>query len=44
MSFVNFARVMLAALEQGKDATTGQTFLPQPQGLSLGNFHNLMKY
>jgi formate C-acetyltransferase len=40
MSFVNFARVMLAALEQGTDATTGKTFLPQPQGLSLGNFHN----
>lgn len=40
MSFVNFARVMLAALEQGKDATTGETFLPQPQGLSLGNFHD----
>lgn len=38
MSFINFARVMLAALEQGKDATSGQVFLPQEQGLSQGNF------
>ena len=38
MSFLNFTRVMLAALEQGKDATTGKVFLPQDKGLSLGNF------
>nr|WP_265331556.1 formate C-acetyltransferase/glycerol dehydratase family glycyl radical enzyme [Yersinia enterocolitica] len=38
MSFINFARVMLAALEQGRDATSGQVFLPQEQGLSKGNF------
>lgn len=40
MSFLNFTRVMLAALEQGKDATTGKVFLPQEKGLSLGNFNN----
>ncbi len=38
MSFINFARVMLAALEQGRDATSGQVFLSQEQGLSQGNF------
>lgn len=38
MSFINFARVMLAALEQGRDATSGQVFMPQEQGLSKGNF------
>ncbi len=38
MSFINFARVMLAALEGGQDATSGQTFLPQEQALSQGNF------
>ena len=38
MSFINFARVMLAALESGKDATSGHVFLPQPQALSQGNF------
>jgi formate C-acetyltransferase len=40
MSFLNFTRVMLAALEQGKDSTTGKVFLPQEKGLSLGNFNN----
>lgn len=39
MSFLNFTRVMLATLEQGKDATTGQVFLPHQKGLSLGNFN-----
>ena len=29
MSFINFARVMLAALEGGRDATSGKVFLPQ---------------
>ena len=38
MSFINFPRILLAALEQGRDATTGKVFLPQSQGLSLGNF------
>ena len=40
MSFLNFTRVMLAALEQGRDATTGHIFLAQDKGLSLGNFNN----
>lgn len=38
MSFINVARVMLAALEGGRDATTGNVFLPQAQALSAGNF------
>ncbi|MBJ3813600.1 formate C-acetyltransferase/glycerol dehydratase family glycyl radical enzyme [Shimwellia pseudoproteus] len=38
MSFINFARVMLAALEGGRDATSGTVFLPQPGALSAGNF------
>lgn len=38
MSFINFARVMLAALEGGRDATSGKVFLPQAQALSQGNF------
>ncbi|MDR7344189.1 formate C-acetyltransferase [Pantoea alhagi] len=38
MSFINFARVMLAALEGGRDATSGKVFLPQEQALSQGNF------
>ncbi|AOV98029.1 glycyl radical enzyme [Edwardsiella hoshinae] len=38
MSFINFARVLLAALDNGKDATSGQVFLAQPQALSQGNF------
>ncbi|WP_205438812.1 formate C-acetyltransferase/glycerol dehydratase family glycyl radical enzyme [Edwardsiella tarda] len=40
MSFINFARVMLAALESGKDATSGHVFLAQPQALSQGNFND----
>lgn len=40
MSFINVARVMLAALEQGKDAKSGGCFLPQQLGLSQGNFNN----
>ncbi|ALB62916.1 Pyruvate formate-lyase [Cronobacter condimenti 1330] len=39
MSFINFARVMLAALEGGRDATTGKIFLAQDKALSAGNFH-----
>ncbi|ELY4094436.1 formate C-acetyltransferase/glycerol dehydratase family glycyl radical enzyme [Cronobacter sakazakii] len=38
MSFINFARVMLAALEGGRDATTSKVFLPQEKALSAGNF------
>ncbi|ELY2640052.1 formate C-acetyltransferase/glycerol dehydratase family glycyl radical enzyme [Cronobacter sakazakii] len=38
MSFINFARVMLAALEGGRDATSGKVFLPQEKALSAGNF------
>jgi formate C-acetyltransferase len=38
MSFINFARVMLAALEHGRDATSGKVFLPQEHALSTGNF------
>ncbi|CAI1496192.1 4-hydroxyphenylacetate decarboxylase large subunit [Serratia quinivorans] len=38
MSFINFARVLLAALEQGRDATSGKVFLPQELALSRGNF------
>ncbi|QTF09030.1 formate C-acetyltransferase/glycerol dehydratase family glycyl radical enzyme [Brenneria izadpanahii] len=40
MSFINFARVMLAALDGGCDATSGNVFLPQLQSLSQGNFEN----
>lgn len=38
MSFINFARVMLAALEGGRDTTSGKVFLPQEKALSKGNF------
>ncbi|ELY2644156.1 formate C-acetyltransferase/glycerol dehydratase family glycyl radical enzyme [Cronobacter sakazakii] len=38
MSFINFVRVMLAALEGGRDATTGKVFLSQKKALSAGNF------
>lgn len=40
MSFINFARVMLAALEGGRDATSKNVFLPQEKALSKGNFDN----
>lgn len=40
MSFINFARVMLAALEGGRDATSGKVFLPQEKALSQGNFNS----
>ncbi|EKK4014040.1 formate C-acetyltransferase/glycerol dehydratase family glycyl radical enzyme [Cronobacter sakazakii] len=40
MSFINFARVMLAALEGGRDATSGKVFLPQEKALSAGNFNH----
>ncbi|MDM9614970.1 formate C-acetyltransferase/glycerol dehydratase family glycyl radical enzyme [Kosakonia cowanii] len=40
MSFINFARVMLAALEGGRDATSGEVFLAQKEALSAGNFRH----
>ena len=38
MSFINFARILLAALDGGRDATTGQVFLPQSETLRDGSF------
>ncbi|MBD1390457.1 formate C-acetyltransferase/glycerol dehydratase family glycyl radical enzyme [Neiella sp. HB171785] len=38
MSFINFARVLLAALNEGVDATTGKAFLPHDKSLAKGNF------
>ncbi|USD63423.1 formate C-acetyltransferase/glycerol dehydratase family glycyl radical enzyme [Vibrio sp. SCSIO 43140] len=38
MSFINFARILLAALNEGKDATTGECFLPHDKSLAKGNF------
>lgn len=38
MSFINFARILLAALDGGRDATTGKVFLPQPHALRDGSF------
>ncbi|MGK4678400.1 pyruvate formate lyase family protein, partial [Salmonella enterica] len=35
-----FARVMLAALEGGRDASSGKVFLPLEKALSAGNFNN----
>ncbi|MGP3591104.1 formate C-acetyltransferase/glycerol dehydratase family glycyl radical enzyme [Vagococcus sp. WN89Y] len=40
MSFINVARVLLAALDGGRDATSGEVFLAQPQALSKGNFRH----
>ncbi|MBM0901992.1 hypothetical protein, partial [Escherichia coli] len=40
MSFINFARVMLAALEGRHYATIGKVLLPQEKSLSAGNFKN----
>ncbi|WP_418642838.1 formate C-acetyltransferase/glycerol dehydratase family glycyl radical enzyme [Vibrio chaetopteri] len=41
MSFINFARILLAALNEGKDATTGECFLPHDKSLAKGNFANM---
>lgn len=38
MSFINFARILLAALDGGRDATTGKVFLPQPHALRDSSF------
>ncbi|WP_375748539.1 formate C-acetyltransferase/glycerol dehydratase family glycyl radical enzyme [Vibrio sp. HN007] len=40
MSFINFARVLLAALNKGEDATSGKTFLPHEKSLAEGSFAN----
>ncbi|GAA5217115.1 formate C-acetyltransferase/glycerol dehydratase family glycyl radical enzyme [Corallincola platygyrae] len=40
MSFINFARILLAALNQGIDATTGKAFLPHDKSLAKGNFES----
>ncbi|SIR03827.1 formate C-acetyltransferase [Aeromonas sp. RU39B] len=38
MSFINFARILLASLNGGRDATSGKVFLPETRRLSEGNF------
>jgi len=38
MSFMNFARIMLLALEGGKDLNTGEVFVPHAKALSKDNF------
>jgi formate C-acetyltransferase len=38
MSFMNFARILLAALNEGIDATSGKAFLPHDKSLAKGNF------
>ncbi|RWX56849.1 formate C-acetyltransferase/glycerol dehydratase family glycyl radical enzyme [Photobacterium chitinilyticum] len=40
MSFINFARILLAALNEGVDATSGKAFLPHEKSLAKGNFDN----
>lgn len=40
MSFINFARILLAALNRGEDATSGKTFLPHDKSLAEGSFNN----
>ncbi|PJC87162.1 formate C-acetyltransferase/glycerol dehydratase family glycyl radical enzyme [Vibrio sp. HA2012] len=40
MSFMNFARILLAALDEGIDATSGKAFLPHEKSLAKGNFEN----
>ncbi|MBY6195594.1 formate C-acetyltransferase/glycerol dehydratase family glycyl radical enzyme [Vibrio hangzhouensis] len=41
MSFINFARILLAALDEGIDATSGERFLPHNKSLAKGNFANM---
>ncbi|KUE81711.1 glycyl radical enzyme [Aeromonas schubertii] len=38
MSFINFARILLAALDGGRDANTKRVFLPEARRLSEGSF------
>ncbi len=40
MSFINFARILLAALNEGVDATTGKAFFPHDKSLAKGSFNN----
>ncbi|HFD3974758.1 TPA: formate C-acetyltransferase/glycerol dehydratase family glycyl radical enzyme [Vibrio parahaemolyticus] len=40
MSFINFARILLVALNEGVDATTGKAFLPHDKSLAKGNFES----
>ncbi len=40
MSFINFARILLAALNEGVDATSGEAFLPHEKSLAKGNFNH----
>ncbi|UYM14494.1 formate C-acetyltransferase/glycerol dehydratase family glycyl radical enzyme [Endozoicomonas euniceicola] len=40
MSFMNFARMLLAALNEGVDATSGKAFLKHDKSLAKGNFEN----
>ncbi|OXE28710.1 hypothetical protein CA163_32460, partial [Vibrio parahaemolyticus] len=40
MSFINFARILLAALNEGVDATTGKAFLSHDKSLAKGNFES----
>ncbi|MDW2052558.1 pyruvate formate lyase family protein, partial [Vibrio sp. 977] len=40
MSFINFARILLSALNEGVDATTGKAFLPHDKSLAKGNFES----
>ncbi|MGY2572522.1 formate C-acetyltransferase/glycerol dehydratase family glycyl radical enzyme [Vibrio sp. C8] len=40
MSFINFARILLAALNKGEDASSGKTFLAHEKSLAEGSFAN----
>ncbi|MCZ4370214.1 formate C-acetyltransferase/glycerol dehydratase family glycyl radical enzyme [Vibrio diazotrophicus] len=40
MSFINFARILLAAMNKGEDATSGKTFLAHEKSLAEGSFAN----
>lgn len=40
MSFINFARILLATLNEGIDATSGEQFLAHDKSLAKGNFSN----
>ena len=38
MSFINFARILLASLDEGRDATSGKVFLASDKSLAKGKF------
>lgn len=40
MSFINFPRILLAALNKGEDATSGKTFLPHNKSLAENSFND----